>query len=110
MDGKSSRKYLAAMHRKMGRSNQEIAEYVGENYEVVRVWLAEIHKGGISAIPRRKSPGPPRKMSLRMRQKIMVAVHKGPQAVGYDASYWTFKSLYLYAKEKPGAGLTTREP
>ena len=45
-------------------------------------------------------------MSLRMRQKIMVAVHKGPQAVGYDASYWTFKSLYLYAKEKLGVDLT----
>ena len=45
-------------------------------------------------------------MSLRMRQKIMVAVHKGPQAVGYDASYWTFKSLYRYAKEKLGVDLT----
>ena len=106
MDGKSSRKYLAAMHRKMGRSNLEIAEYVGENYEVVRVWLAEIHKEGISAIPRRKSPGPPRKMSLKTRQKIMVAVHKGPQAVGYKANYWTFKSLYQYAKEKLDVDLT----
>ena len=52
MDAKSSQKYLAAMHRKMDRSGQEIAEYIGENYEVVRVWLADIHKGGISAIPR----------------------------------------------------------
>ena len=29
VDAKSSRKYLAAMHRKMGRSNHEIAEYIG---------------------------------------------------------------------------------
>ena len=106
MDAKSSQKYLAAMHRKMGKSNQEIAAYVGESYEVVRVWLADIHKGGISAIPRRKSPGPPRKMPLRARQKIMVAVHKGPRAVGYDADHWTYKSLYWYAKERLEVDLT----
>ena len=105
-DAKSSQKYLAAMHRKMGKSNQDIAEHIGENYEVVRVWLADIHEGGISAIPRRKSPGPPRKMPLRTRQEIMVAVHKGPQAVGYNADCWTFKSLYRYAKEKLGADIT----
>ena len=56
MDTKSSRKYLAAMRRKMGRSNRDIAKYIGENYEVVRVWLVDIYRGGISAIPRRKSP------------------------------------------------------
>ena len=105
MDAKSSPKCLAAMHRKAGGSNQEIAAYLAENYEVVRVRLADIHKG-ISAIPWRKSPGPPRKMPLRTRQKIMVAVHRGPQAIGCGANYWTYKQPCRYAKEKTGHGLT----
>ena len=63
-------------------------------------------QGGVSAIPWRKSPGPPRKMPLRTRQKIMVAVHRGPQAVGCGANYWTYKPPCRYAKEKTGHDLT----
>jgi len=45
-------------------------------------------------------------MPLRTRQKIMVAVHKGPQAASYSANCWTFKSLYRYAKYKLGVDIT----
>ena len=61
MDAKSSRKYLAAMHRKMGRSNQEIAEYIGENYEVVRVWLADVRKGASPPSPGARARARPEK-------------------------------------------------
>ena len=45
-------------------------------------------------------------MPLRTRQKIMVAVHNGPQAASYSANCWTFKSLYRYAKYKLGVDIT----
>ena len=51
MDAKSSRKYLAAMHRKTGRSSQEIVECIGGNYEAVGAWLADTHKGHLRHPP-----------------------------------------------------------
>ena len=36
----------------------------------------------------------------------MVAVHKGPQAVGYRANYRMFKSLYRHAKKKLDLDIT----
>lgn len=105
-DGKSSRKCLAAMHRKRGLSAKEIAVIIGESDNVTRGWLTAIHQGGISAIPRKKSPGRPRKMPLETRQEIAVAVHRGPQAVGYDANYWTLKLLHRYATEELGLDMS----
>ena len=101
-DVKTSRKYLAAMHRKMGKSNGEIAALLGEKYGTVRAWLADMHKGGVASIPRRKSTGAPRKMPLEMRLKIVEAVQTGPRLAGYKGNYWTFKSLWMYAREKLG--------
>ena len=90
----------AAMHLKTGRSSREIAACIGENCKGLGV--ADQHpQWGISAIPRRKSQGPSKKMPLRTRRKIMVAVHKGPQAARCGADYRAYKSLCRHAK-KPG--------
>ena len=101
-DVKTSRKYQAAMHRKMGKSNSEIAEMLGEKYRTVRAGLADMHKGGVASIPRRKSPGAPRKMPLKIRLKIVEAVQLGPDRVKYKANYWTFKSLWQYGCDRLG--------
>ena len=80
-DGKTARKFLAAHHRKMGSSIAEIAWIVSETYGTARRWLADIHKGGLGAVPRRKNPGAPRKIPLEVRHMIVRDVQMGPQAV-----------------------------
>lgn len=90
------------MHRKMGKSNGKIAALLGEKYGTVRAWLADMHRGGVASIPRRKSTGAPRKMSLKMRLKIVEAVQMGPRLAKYKGNYWTFRSLWIYAREKLG--------
>ena len=60
VDEKSSRNYLAAMRRKAGKPNYEIAECIGENYKAVRVWLADIYNGHLCR-PSAEEPGPARK-------------------------------------------------
>ena len=53
-DEKTSRKYQAAMHRKMGKTNSEIAVLLGEKYGTIRRWLADMHEVGIAAFQRRE--------------------------------------------------------
>ena len=104
-DGKSARKCLAAYHRKRGMGIGEIADMLAESYHTVRRWLVGIHNGGLDAIPRRKSPGTPRKIPLDVRQKLILDVYKGPQAAGLKANVWTFKLLHRHLREKYGISI-----
>lgn len=102
MDGPTAKRYTAAYHRKMGRSFEEIEDMVRASYDAVRRWLVAMHKGGLEAAPRRKSPGRRRSIPLDVRQKLLVDVHKGPQASGYKANSWTVRRLHRHLKEKYG--------
>ena len=104
-DGKSARKYLAAYQRKKGMGIGEIADMLAESYHTARRWLVGIHNGGPDAIPRRKSPGTPRKIPLDVRQSLVLDVHKGPQAAGLKANAWTFKLLHRHLREKYGISI-----
>ena len=58
-DGKTARKYLAAYHRKEGKSFSEIAEITLDTYVAVRNWLVAMHNGGrpCEPLPRRDHAG-----------------------------------------------------
>lgn len=101
-DVNTSRKYHAAMHHKLGKSSSEIAAPLGEKHGTVRVWLADMHEGGIDPIPRRKISGAPRKLPPNIRTRIVEAVQKGPQAVGHPADYWTLECLWMYGRDRLG--------
>ena len=59
MDALTSRKYMAACHRKAGRSFEEISQMILVPCDAVEDWLAAMHKGGLeaAAAPRGKEPG-----------------------------------------------------
>ena len=101
-DGKTARKYVAAYHRKAGKSFSEIAEMDLDTYVVVRNWLVAMHKGGLEAAPRRKSPGRRRTIPLAVRHSLIIDVHRGPQASGYKTNVWTFRLLHRHLKDKYG--------
>ena len=102
MDALTYKRYTAAYHRKMGKSFKEIGEMVLASSGAVRTWLVAMHRGGLEAAPRRKSPGRRRSIPLDVRQKLLVDVHKGPQASGYKANTWTFRRLHRHLKERYG--------
>ena len=95
------------MHRKMGGSNREIAACLGENCEVVRVWLADIRKGHLRH-PLAEEPWPARKNAAQGAPEDHGAVHRGPQAAGCDANYRTYKPLCRYAKRRWNTASRTR--
>ena len=102
MDALTAKKYTAAYHRKRGRSFNEIAGMVLASYDAVRNWLVKMHKGGLEAAPRRKSPGRRRSIPLEVRPALIVDVLMGPQAAGYEASAWTFRLLHDHLEKKYG--------
>ena len=83
-DALAARKYAAAYHRKRGRSFKDIAETLPASYDAVRAWLVAMHKGGMEAAPRRKSPGRPRKIPPDVRRALIVDVPKEKQSVSCE--------------------------
>lgn len=45
MDALTAKKYMAAYHRKAGRSFEEISQMILASYHAVRAWLLAMHKG-----------------------------------------------------------------
>lgn len=100
MDALTAKRYMAAYHRKKGRSFNEIAGMVLASYDAVRDWLVKMHKGGLKAAPRGKSPGRRRSIPLEIRWELIMDVFMGPQAAGYKANVWTFKLLHDHLEKK----------
>ena len=102
MDALTAKKYTAAYHRKAGMSFKEISQVVLASYHAVRAWLVAMHKGGLEAAPRRKSPGRRRSIPLDIRQSLIADVRRGPQASGYKANAWTIRLLHVHLEKKYG--------
>ena len=105
MDALTAKKYTAAYHRKRGLSFKAIGAILLASYHAVRGWLTAMHKGGLEAAPRRKSPGRRRSIPLDIRQDLVIDIHRGPQASGYKANVWTFKLLHDHLGKKYGVRL-----
>lgn len=105
MDALTAKRYTAAYHRKRGRSFDEIAGMVLASYDAVRDWLVKMHKEGLKAAPRGKSPGRRRSIPLEVRPALIVDVLMGPQASGYEASAWTFRLLHDHLEKKYGVAV-----
>lgn len=101
-DARTCKKYMAAYHRKKGMTFKEIGALVFATHIAVRNWLMAMHKGGLGAAPPRKSHGRPRKIPLEIRRKLLVDIHRGPQASGFKANVWSYRDIQRHIKEKYG--------
>ena len=101
-DALTAKRYTAAYHRKKGSSFKEISGIVRASYHSVRTWLVAMHKGGLEAAPRRKSPGRRRSIPLDVRHALAADVDRGPRASGYKADAWTFRLLHYHLGKKYG--------
>ena len=72
-----------------GCSLNEAGRRVGCNASSVMRWYQARKRGGVAALRVRYSPGRPRRLSLRQRQRLVTLLLKGPLAQGYSTNLWT---------------------
>lgn len=101
-DPKNVKRYLAAHHRKKGRTLGEIAEIINEPYANAWRWIARMEKMGLAGIPRGLAKGASRKMAREQRVVVVKDANAGPSELGYEADVWTIKDLWRHAKEVHG--------
>lgn len=76
-----------------GRTVPEIADAVGRSTRWVRETIHRVNDSGIERIPRRKSPGRPRKCDDAQREALIEVLHQRPDSCGHARSQWTAAEL-----------------
>ena len=66
---------------------------------VVR-WRNAHKKGGAKALKPKPTPGRPKKLSDKQRQKLNRLLNKGPAAFGYKTNLWTLERIAAMIHKK----------
>ena len=82
---------LAAIHRKQGKSIDEIASLVNAPRDTVYGWLRRFTTRGIGAKDSIKQPGRPAQLSVKQRMKLVKILERGPPH--NPSGLWTTKEI-----------------
>jgi len=85
---------------KDGYGIREVARIVGSSGSSVVRWRDANKKGGAKALEPKPTPGRPRKLSDKQRQKLDRLLNKGPTAFGYKTDLWTLKRIASVIRKK----------
>jgi len=85
---------------KDGYGIREVAGMVGSSGSSVVRWRDAHKKGGDKALEPKPTPGRPRKLSDKQRQKLDRLLNKGPTAFGYKTNLWTLERIAAVIRKK----------
>jgi transposase len=92
-----------------GLSPRQIASLVFRSHDTVTRVLHRFRHGGCDAVPRRKAPGPTRRVTPAWEAELLRVIERDPHSVGVNTPTWTTQRLaaYLTAHTGIAVGLET---
>lgn len=95
---KAKLRLLSAIHRKQGKSIDEIAYLLSKPRRTIHGWLTRFQKLGIDAKNSIKQTGRPTKMTLTQRKNLVKDLSRGPPH--NQSGLWTTKEIKKLLKQK----------
>jgi len=83
-----------------GLSTWQIAALVLRSHDVVLRVIKRFLANGLEAVPRRRPPGRPRRISAEWESELLRVVELDPHTVGVQSANWTTQLLADYLKAK----------
>ena len=77
-NAKAKIRLLSAIHRKKGRSIDEIAYLLSKNRRTIHSWLVRFNERGIDGKDSRKAPGKIPSLTLKQRERLITMLERGP--------------------------------
>ena len=99
-DKRNAQKLQVAYHYKSGKSVREAADAACTNYENARRWILGMRQNGPDALRHRKPPGAARMLTRDERVRLVLDVHKGPRACGFETNVWTYALIHRHVRKK----------
>ena len=100
-DRKAQMRLLAAIHRKEGKKEEQIAAILQQPLTTVHNWLRRLHEGGLGRRTDKKQPGRPPRLTATQRRALLRVLERGPPH--NRGGLWTTKEVRDFIKRKFGA-------
>lgn len=97
-NAKSKLRLLSAIHRKQGKSIDEIAYLLSKPRRTVHGWLTRLQKVGLGGKDSIKQPGRPATLKLTQRKNLVKDLERGPPH--NPSGLWSTKELKKLLKRK----------
>jgi len=90
-NAKAKIRLLSALHRKSGKSIDEIAYQLSKNRRTVHSWIVRFNERGISAKDSIKQPGKTPALTIKQREELIRMLERGPPH--NPSGLWTSKEV-----------------
>lgn len=97
-NSKAKFRLLAAIHRKKGKSLDDIAMLLEKPRRTVHGWLTRFQQRGISGKDSKKQSGRPPQLTLKQREELVKELERGP--AHNRSGLWTTKEVKDLLKKK----------
>jgi transposase len=90
-----ARRRRAVELAKEGQGIREIGRRVGASPGAVHRWMQDWKKDGDDALAAKPTPGRPRKLTAKQREKLQKLLLSGAMACGFPNELWTLKRIAI---------------
>lgn len=103
-NGKMAIRTRIAINKRKGRSDKEVAEFLGVSVPTVSRWWKRFKEEGLEGLKDRERSGRPREVEY---ERVREALSKDPRECGFEIPAWTPDILHEWIK-KNWATITTK--
>ncbi len=97
-NAKAKLKLLSAIHRKKGKSIDDIAYLLSKHRRTIHSWLVRFQNRGLSGKDNIKQPGKKPTLTLKQRQRLIHILELGPPL--NPSGLWTSKEVRMLISKK----------
>ena len=101
-DAKAQIRLLACLHRKDGKTLEEISTILYQPIMTIRDGLYRIHEEGLNRLSDKKQPGAPPKLTDAQKIELERALEKQPIDYGIPSVLWTGKLVRYFIQKQFG--------
>ena len=83
------RRRLAVERLRDGRTQQDVADFLGVHPRTVGRWWAAHRDGGDAGLAAKPTPGRPRRLTADQEAEVLSWLGQRPTAFGFDTDLWT---------------------
>ncbi len=93
---------MVLLAAEQGRTTYQIAPLVHRSHDVVMEVLQRYRDHGLSAVARKKAPGPQRRVTDDWEEELLHVIDDDPRLHGVDSANWTTQLLADYLAQTTG--------
>ena len=97
---KEARRKLAVRHVLDGRTQQDVADFLGVHPVTVAKWMAKYRAAGDTALAAKPTPGRPRFLTDEREEEVRSWLIRKPSEFGFRTDLWTAARVAQLVRQK----------